>query len=115
MGFPGGSAGKESARNAGDLGLIPRLGRSPGEGNSYPLQYSVLENSMDCIVHWVPKSWTTLSHFHFSLFPPIDIFVISNAKGILEIIMKDQIFLSYHFGDKGCRKKTSINFQIGKL
>ena len=46
--FPGGSAGKESACNAGDLGSVPRLERSPGEGNSYPLQYSGLENSMDC-------------------------------------------------------------------
>ena len=46
LGFPGGSAGKESTCNAGDLGLIPGLGRSPGEGNSYPLQYSGLENSM---------------------------------------------------------------------
>ena len=47
QGFPCGSAGKESARNAGDLGLIPGLGRSPGEGKGYPVQYSVLENSMD--------------------------------------------------------------------
>ena len=47
MGFPGGSAGKESTHIAGDLGLIPGLGRSPGEGNSYPLEYSDLENSMD--------------------------------------------------------------------
>jgi len=46
-GFPCGSAGKEFACNAGDLGLIPGLGRSPGEGKGYPLQYSVLENSMD--------------------------------------------------------------------
>ena len=50
MGFPAGSAGKESARNAGDLGSIPALGRSLGEGTSYPLQYSGLENSMYCIV-----------------------------------------------------------------
>ena len=55
--FPGGSAGKESACNAGDLGSIPSLGRSPGEGKGYPLQYSGLENSMDCIVHGVAKSW----------------------------------------------------------
>ena len=48
MSFPCGSAGKESACSAGDLGLIPGLGESPGEGKSYPLQYSVLENSMDC-------------------------------------------------------------------
>ena len=54
--FPGGSAGKESASNAGDLGSIPGLGRSPGEGNSYPLQYSGLENSVDCIVHGVAES-----------------------------------------------------------
>ena len=55
-GFPGGSDDKESACNEGDLGSIPGLGRSPGEGNSYPLQYSGLENSMDCIVHGVTKS-----------------------------------------------------------
>ena len=47
MGFPGGSDGKESAHNVEDLGLIPGSGRSPGEGNGYPLQYSCLENSMD--------------------------------------------------------------------
>ena len=56
LGFPCGSAGKESACNVEDLGLIPGLGRSPGEGNGYPLQYSGLENSMDCIVHGVAKS-----------------------------------------------------------
>ena len=56
--FPAGSAGKESACNMGDLGLIPGLGRAPGEGKGYPLQYSGLENSMDCIVHGVTKSQT---------------------------------------------------------
>jgi len=55
-GFPGGSAGKESACNAGDLYSIPGLGRSCGEGKGYSLQYSGLENSMDCIVHGVAKS-----------------------------------------------------------
>ena len=63
--FPCGSADKESSCNVGDLGLIPGLGRSPGEGKGYPLQYSGLENSMDCIVHGVPKSQTQLSDFHF--------------------------------------------------
>ena len=58
LGFPCGSAGKESACNVGDLGLIPGLGRSPGEGKGYPLQYSGLEYSMDCIVHGVAKSQT---------------------------------------------------------
>ena len=63
--FPCGSAGKESTCNVGDLGSIPVLGRSPGEGKGYPLQYSGLQNSMDCIVHGVTKSQTPLSHFHF--------------------------------------------------
>ena len=58
---------KESACNAGDLGLIPGLGRSLGEGNGYPLQYSGLENSMDSIVPGVAKSRTQLSDFHFRL------------------------------------------------
>ena len=70
MGFPHSSAGKESACSVGDLGSIPGLGRSPGEGSGYPLQYSDLENSMDkgdwqATVHGVAKSWTRLSDFHF--------------------------------------------------
>ena len=58
LGFPGGSAGIEFTCNAGVLGSIPGLGRSPGEGKGYPLQYSGPENSMDCIVHGVAKSRT---------------------------------------------------------
>ena len=65
LGFPCGSAGKEATDNAGDLGSIPGLGRSPGEGIGYPLQYSGLENSTDCIVHEVAKSQAWLSDFHF--------------------------------------------------
>ena len=56
LGFPCGSAGKEYACNASDLDSIPRLGRSPGEGKGYPLQYSGLENSMDCIAYGVAES-----------------------------------------------------------
>ena len=61
--FPGGSDGKVSAYNVGDPGSIPGLGRSPGEGNGSPLQYSCLENLMDggdwqTTVHWMTKSWT---------------------------------------------------------
>ena len=56
MGIPGGSAGKESARSAGDLGSIPGLGRPPGEGKGSPLQCSGLESSMDCTVHGVTES-----------------------------------------------------------
>ena len=63
-GFPDSSAGKESARNVGDLGLILGLGRSPGKGKGYPLQYSGLETSMDFIVHGVAKSRTQLRAFH---------------------------------------------------
>ena len=66
-GLPGGSDGKESACNAGDLGLILGLGRSPGEENGNPLQHSCLENPVDrgawqAIVHEVAKSWTQLKH-----------------------------------------------------
>ena len=69
--FPGGSEVKASACNAGDLGLIPGLGRSPGEGNGNPLQYSCLENPMDggawwATVHGVAKSRTRLSDFTFT-------------------------------------------------
>ena len=55
--FPCGSAGKESTYNVGDLGLIPGLGRSPGEGEGYPLQYSGLQSSTDYIVHRVTIPW----------------------------------------------------------
>ena len=57
---------KKPPANTGDAGSIPWLGRSPGEGNGNLLQYFCLENSMDCIVHGVAKSWTQLSDFHFS-------------------------------------------------
>ena len=59
LGVPDGSAGQESACNVGDLDLIPGLGRSPGEGNSYPFQYSGPENSMDYTVHGVAELDTT--------------------------------------------------------
>ena len=66
VGFSGSSVGKESTCNVGDLGLIPGLGTSLGEGKGYPLQDSDLENSIDWIVHGVAKSWTRLSDFHFT-------------------------------------------------
>ena len=69
-GSPCGSAGKESACNEGDLCSISGLGKSPGEGKGYPLQYSgrgwVVQNSMDWVVHGVTKSWTRVSDFHFT-------------------------------------------------
>ena len=80
VGFPGGSDGKEFAYNVEDMGLIPGLRRSPGEGNGYPLQYSCLENSMDsrawqATVQGIAKSWTHLSDFHFHLCVYINIYV----------------------------------------
>ena len=57
--------GKESTCNAGDLDLNSGLGKSPGEERGYPLLYSGLENSKDCTVHGVAKSWTRLSDFYF--------------------------------------------------
>ena len=57
-GFPDGSVGEESACKVGDPSLIPGLGRSTGEGKGYPLHCSGLENSTDCVVHGVAKSWT---------------------------------------------------------
>ena len=76
-GFPWGSDGKESAHNAGDSDLIPRLGRPLGEGNGHPLQYSCLENPMDrgawrAAVHGVTDSWTRL-HFHFQVLQEISL------------------------------------------
>ena len=74
QGFPGGSDGEEPACNAGQLGSIPGSGRSPGEGNGYPLQYSCLDNSMDRgaqqatvreVTESDPTEGLTLSHFHF--------------------------------------------------
>ena len=67
LGFPGGSAGKESACNGGDLGLIPGLGRSSGEGKGYPLQYSGLKNSMDCTDSSRELDTTEQLSLHFSL------------------------------------------------
>ena len=70
VGFPGVSASKESSCNSGNLGSMPGLGRSPGEGKGHPIQYSDLENSKDrgawqAIVHGIAKSGTRLRDFHF--------------------------------------------------
>ena len=77
MGFPSGSDGKESSCNVGDLGSVPGLGRSPGEGNGYPLQYSGLENPMECMVHGVAKSWTQLSDLQFTSYMYIFVYMYS--------------------------------------
>ena len=73
MDFPCGSAGKKSVCNVRDLGPIPGLGRSPGEGKGYPLQYCGLENSMDCIVRGVMTEW--LSYIHIYIYIYIFIYI----------------------------------------
>ena len=106
MGFPSGSEVKVSACNAGDLGSVPRLGRSPGEGNGNPLQSSCLENPMDrgawwATVHGVAKSWTRLSDFTHSLC--IRGFCICNRKGPREdtILHKELMHCAFWY-PQGC-------------
>ena len=99
LGFHCGSAGKESACNVGDFGSIPGLGRSPGEGKSYPLQYSVLENSIDCIVHGVTKNLTRPSDFHL-----VDENIIFKSLKILKTMYNTRILF---LGVKE-RKKMSL-------
>ena len=91
LGFPGGSAGKESTWNARDLGSIPGLRRSPGEGKGYPLQYSGLENTTDWIVHGVTKSQTQLSNFHFYFSYTGKRGLWPTVTGMLLVLMKIQI------------------------
>ena len=121
VGYPCGSAGKESACNVGDLGSIPGLGRSPREGNSYPLQYSGMENCMDCIVHGVAESQTWLSDFHFTSLHVISKYILQTCslfwkeKWIgfscsLFLILKKALRLRevrYLFSDVLLYKKTS--------
>ena len=108
--FPCGLAGKESACNAGDLGSIPRLRRSPAEGKDYPLQYSGLENSMGCIVHGIANCWTRLSdfHFHFSRF-----FGLSNNQIDIRQINKRRIHLITYL--PGPHKDNETQEQVRQL
>ena len=79
--------------NAGDLGSIPGLGRSPGEGKGYPLQYSGLENSMDCIVQGVVKSWTQLSDFHFIILNIISLVIYILHSYYLSRLQDDETYM----------------------
>ena len=89
LGFPCGSAGKEFSCNMGDLSSVPGLGRSSGEGKDYPLQYSGLENSMDCIVHGVTKS-----HFYVSI-PIQDLICLIFVQILFQSVDKILQFSSY--------------------
>ena len=97
MGFPCGSGGKESTCNAGDLGSIPGLGRSPGEGKGYPPQHSGLENSKDYIVHGVSKSQTQLSDLHCHFLLGLTRLITLQSKGFSRVcssatVRKHQFF-----------------------
>ena len=117
-GFPGASDYKEFACNAGDLGLVPGLGRYPGEGNGYPLEYSGLENSMDrrawqAAVHGFAKSRTQRSsfHFHFIFEPKLHMRALSctarpsplSGEGDLDVLLPvalDDNVQGAHTGDQ---------------
>ena len=108
--FPGGSEGKASACNAGDLGSIPGLGRSPGEGNSNPLQYSCLENPMDggswrATIPEVAKSQTRLSDFTHSQMQVMKRKRVNKKSSTL--LPKEMEAQSCHFFPGGSEGKAS--------
>ena len=106
-GFPGGSDGEESTCSVGNLGSVPRLGRFPGEGNRYPLQYSDLENSIDrgawqATVHGVTKSRTWLSDFHFSWLKKKDTMILKLSHhfaidSVLNMFIVLQLIVSFEY------------------
>ena len=97
LGFPCDSAGKQSACKVGDLGSIPGLRRSSGERKGYPLRYSGLENSMDCIVHGVAKTWTQQSNFHFHISPgySLELCIQMGISFLCSFAFSFSSFLSY--------------------
>ena len=89
-------ADKESACNVGDLGSSPGLGRSPGEGNSYPFQHSGVKNSMDCIAYGMAKSPTQLSNFHFFTFTLLGEYEWGNhSKKLFRSIYQSKTYMMY--------------------
>ena len=121
LGFPGGSSGKDSICNAGDLGSVPGFGRSPREWNSYPFQYTGLENSMECIVHGVAKSWKWwLNDFHFH-FMSVCAYVLScfsrvwlcdtmdyTLHGILQAKILEWVAFPFSRGSSQPRDQTQV-------
>ena len=120
MGFPSGSCSKKSACNAGDLGLIPGLERSCGEGKGYPHQYSGLEKSMDCIVHGIAESDAaerlSLSFFrdiffHVYLKCIFVKFVCYHSSAHLEKIKTD-LFLLYEITSHICKLLWILSYSF---
>ena len=105
-----GSAGKESTCHTGDLSSIPGLGKSPGEGKGYPLQYSGLENSMECIVHGIIKSWTWLSDFHFYIYIYIYIWMRALNRKVESSFMVGKMSLRLNFLNIEIRVPVSCNY-----
>ena len=93
MGFPCGSVGKESTCNVGEMDSIPGLGRYPGEGKGYPLQYSGLENSMECTVHGFAKSQDTTEQR--SLTQPLSAFWVYGRAFLRKFIPKKNLMLTH--------------------
>ena len=113
LGFPYDSSGKEFACNAEDLDSIPRLGRSPGEGKGYPLQYSGLENSIvfcNIVIHRITESWTWLSDFHFHFIYICSFFFIYNLIYLSFFVMFWLICLKVN--DSACLFKKNLNFVL---
>ena len=115
--FPCGSAGKDSACNVGDLGLIPGLGRFPGEEKGYPIQYSGQENSMDCIVYGAAKSRTWLSNFHSLTHTPITSWKINELEQTMETVTDFSLGGSKVTADGDCSHeiKRHLLFVISEL
>ena len=110
LGFHCGSAGKESTCNAGDLGSVPGLERSPGEAKGYPRQYSGLENSMYCIVHGVSKGQTQLSDF----FTIVYIIFRSNHWNTYSLKHQNYSRMLQMWLWKSCLKMTNRNLSKGR-
>ena len=110
LGFPCGSAGKESTSNAGDLGSIPGLGISPAEGKGTLLQYSGLENSMDCIVHGVAKNEKWLSNFYFHIHELIIDFSFWSSDHFNTIYLEVQVYISNCLSNSSFKILTSGGF-----
>ena len=108
-GFPDGSAGKESACN---VGSIPGLGRSPGQGKGYPLQYSGLEDSMDCIVHGVAKSRTWLSRLSLWLFRLLVSWFLFLQRHHVQLDLNDEIGVGKRVGPGGHNNQTEEDVKI---
>ena len=118
LGFPGSSDGKASAYNVGDLGSISGSGRSPGEGNGNPLQYSCLENPMDqgvrwATVHGVTKSQTQLSDFTSLHYPRTEAFILPTSGNVGNWRVCKQLLKLHHSWTLSPTQSYFLQFSLG--